>query len=459
MSEPFTFRRAKGKFNIGDWIRKKKELVDYRKALVERGFSDERATELLEGIISAQLTEGGNGYSKRFQARLDEVIRIREQLSDIYQKVMELPPGTQKLPPEIGVAQLKKLYAELETNLDALSRLNPKEAFDPADRITDVRALLDKLQGGTGEPVSPTPTAAIPRVPAPEGTRPRAARKPGRRGPRLPEDLAKLAGGDTRAQRGLRRLVERGHQNLLENLVEVFGENEESRQQARPVLHKLEELDDKQLDALSAIQRIEEDIGGLGRRESERSWYDILDFERSFRDDFLSLIGDLKDVVDEGLGEAIKMGLRPNISGNDIQGVLGVLFAAKQLKSEFPGGRMKFEVAADGRGIDIQVHASGRIIDVEVKTNLAGSPTVNKSQIKKDLIRHAADAWEDLLYRYAPAAGDLETVRKAMRELLQEPEVQAAWRRAGIPSLDTAQSMLEARLGASTERLVDYFNY
>ena len=174
----------------------------------------------------------------------------------------------------------------------------------------------------------------------------------------------------------------------------------------------------------------------------------------AWRDELLALTAQLYRFVDEGLDAALKRGLQG--PGTNIQGILGHFYAARTLRQQIPGARFRFEIPAPNREIDIQVLVGGRRIDVEVKTNLGLEPTINRRQIRRDLIRHIDDQFQDMLYLYAPQqSGNLQQVEEAMLRALQHPTVQAAWQQQGI-SLATVETWLRQRF---TQGLVSTFSY
>jgi hypothetical protein len=98
----------------------------------------------------------------------------------------------------------------------------------------------------------------------------------------------------------------------------------------------------------------------------------------------------------------------------------------------------------------------GRVIDVEVKTNLTGDASREASQMTKDLVRHAANGWNDMLYLYAPqSSGSLALVENAFMTLLETPEVRAACAAVGM-DLGKSQMTLAQRIA---QGLVDVFDY
>ena len=240
-------------------------------------------------------------------------------------------------------------------------------------------------------------------------------------------------------------LVKRGASKLVE---EVLDELAEYPEEARAVLRRLKRLSDRQLAGLDAIREADRATHGVVE------WQEVLDMPSAFRNDLLDLVADVKDSVRNGLAEAVARGMRAN--STDIQGVLGHFYAARTLKSRFPGALLDFEFEAVGREIDIRVVDKGRVIDVEVKTNLGVAPSVDTGQIANDLARHAADGWQDMLYMYAPQqSGNIERVQRAMVRLLKDPDVAQAISAAGMTT-DAAEKTLLQRF---IDGMVSTFEY
>ncbi|NQU23392.1 MAG: hypothetical protein HQ567_19095 [Candidatus Nealsonbacteria bacterium] len=246
-----------------------------------------------------------------------------------------------------------------------------------------------------------------------------AAAGPARQASVIPAEIAAMAQGDSKALSAAGRLQQGRRGVLVEALMDEAGEPKRYHL-GRQLLVKMNALSDKQLDALAALHEDDLHTGGLG----SDAWYDLLDMGSSaggkvFRDALLDLVGEIRDCVESGLASAVGRGLGGG--GMDIQGTLGQLYAARTLRTRFPGARLRFEVMEVGREIDIQMLHNGRKIDVEVKTNLGAKPSVDKGQIGKDLFNHAADRWENMLYLYAPQqASRLGQVKNAMLRVLDQ---------------------------------------
>ena len=255
-------------------------------------------------------------------------------------------------------------------------------------------------------------------------------------------------GGLLTAQSLVDELRKRGFDKLVDDVLEDMDAHPDL---AEHYLRRLQRLSDKELGALEAIRQADDATGGLG---AGRTWFDVLDLPPAFRRDLLALVADVKDSVRNGLAEAVGRGLRANAT--DVQGVLGHFYAARTLKARYPGAMFDFEVPGIGREIDIRMTHKGRVIDVEVKTNLGIEPSIDDVQIARDLARHAADGWNDMLYLYAPQqSGNVVRVQNAMLRLLETPEVTQALAALGI-DLATAQKTLTARFAQGLVALFDY---
>jgi hypothetical protein len=266
-----------------------------------------------------------------------------------------------------------------------------------------------------------------------------------RAGERAISDWVAAVSGSPRAQRGLDLLLQRGHEDLVAEIMDSPDQ--------LSIVHQLErasELTPKQLDGLAAIMRAEVDFGEAG---IER-WNDILDLHPAFRDPLLDLVADVSGTVDDGLDLAIK---RAFAGGQNVQGSLGHFYAVRTLRDRFPGARFRLEVGEANREIDIQMSYQGRRIDVEVKTNLGRRPSIDNSQIEKDLGAHIGDRWDDMLYLYAPQqAGNLASVERAMLRALERLD---AAKRLPMPLPDAEQLLRDRFADDPPWKLVDTFTY
>ena len=262
------------------------------------------------------------------------------------------------------------------------------------------------------------------------------------------DDLAEAVQGDAAARSGFERLARRGHDDLLDELLEDILPHDPGL--LRRDLRAIDALSDEQTGGLAILQRIDHELPAPHR------WFDVFDIPPEGRGALLELVARVAPSVDEeiGLARLVGRGLAP--PGTNIQGTLGHLWAARTLQRRFPGARLRFEVDLPGREVDIRMLRGGRQVDVEVKTNLGGRPSIDRRQIRRDLTRHADDGFEDLLYLYHPSlSGELESVRRAMRRAVRDPGVRRALRRQGIdPAL--AEAQLERALAAD---LVDVYQF
>jgi hypothetical protein len=259
--------------------------------------------------------------------------------------------------------------------------------------------------------------------------------------------LIRMIAGRPAAEQGYGRLLRGGHTRILNEIkTDIAPYNADL---ARVRLNQIGSLTDQQAQGLSAIEQAGR-LGNLGPYD----WGDVLNLHPNWRGDLLDLTAEVQGAVDAGLDLAIRRGLQG--PGTNIQGALGHFYAARTLLTRFPGSRLRFEIDAPSREIDIQMSTQGRTIDVEVKTNLGQAPTIAERQIRRDLIRHVGDQFQDMLYLYAPGqAGNLQAVHNAMLNQLQHADVLAALQQNGI-SLATAQAWLQQRFA---QGLVGTFNY
>jgi hypothetical protein len=253
-----------------------------------------------------------------------------------------------------------------------------------------------------------------------------------------------------RAQAGADRLLRGQHYSVLDELLDEHLDDNPAFLRKR--LSQIGELTDEQADGLAALCEASKHghMGGY----FDVNWDDALDLTPSLRDDLLTLSGQVRGSVDYGLdlvlGEALAA------TEQEMEGGLGHLHAIRTMQSRYPGCRMRCEIpVVDNRVVDIEVQFGGRRIDVEVKTNKK-APTIDREQIRKDLIRHVGDRFEDLLYLYAPErSGQLSDVEDAMMRSLKHRDVKAALQSKGIYPQD-AESWLRRRI---SEGLVDTYSF
>ncbi|MCP4259944.1 MAG: hypothetical protein GY774_20885 [Planctomycetes bacterium] len=317
----------------------------------------------------------------------------------------------------------------LDQYLDALVDLERRFPLDT--RATEYRQLIDRLERGETRAWIGLEDARRARV----------------GGERL-QGLQQVIVGNPGAEAGFDRLLRGRHNNVIDDLMEDVLPNNTAL--ARRRFEQVGNLTDEQAEGLAVIQRLD-DTGDIGLRTT---WGEVLDLDSAWRGDVLELTAQVHRFVDDGLDLALKRGLQG--PGSNVQGALGHLYAARTLQQQFPGARFKFEVPGPNREIDIQVSVGGRQIDVEVKTNLGLEPTISSRQIRRDIIRHIDDQFQDMLYLYAPQqAGNLHRVEDGMLRALQHTSVRAALQQRGI-SIATAENWLRHRFA---QGMVGIFNY
>lgn len=296
-----------------------------------------------------------------------------------------------------------------------------RQALPPASRNADFQRFLDRLRFGDAR--------AWLRL---EGGR-RAAS-----GGRSLAGVERVIKGDFLAGTGLRRLIRGRHDDLLDDLLDDMLDADPDLLQAQ--LARIGSLTDEETRGLALAHRVGEAIPG------PHGWSDLLDLDPAHRGELLALMARVQpSLADEaGMARLLGRGLAP--PSTNVQGTLGHLWAARTLQRRYPGARMRFEVEVAGREVDIRVTGSGRTVDVEVKTGLRSDPPISRRQIRRDLIRHLGDRFEDLLYLYHPGqAGVLEQVESTMIRALGHADVTPALSRAGI-SRATAEAWLRQRI-------------
>jgi hypothetical protein len=383
--------------------------------------------EVMDAAIAGRFTQA-------FRQRISQVT---EQLGAeyrlaVFRRVLELSPEALTRESTQGLEKLlsaSKADLSNEAILAILNRLNPNQ----------LRSFLESVNT-----LEPTMIGVLSRGNALEAlaNAPQLAMRVG-----SDAALIRMISGRLGAEQGYGRLLRGGHSRLLDEIKTEIAPH--SPNLARQRLDQIGSLTDQQAEGLAAIERAGR-LGDLGPHD----WGDVLDLHANWRGDLLDLTAQVQGSVDGGLDLAIRRGLQG--PGTNVQGALGHFYAARTLLGRFPGSRLRFEIEATSREIDIQVSTQGRTIDVEVKTNLGQSPSIAERQIRRDLIRHIGDQFQDMLYLYAPQqAGNLQAVRDAMLEALQHPSVQTALQQNGI-ALATAQAWLQQRF---TQGLVSTFNY
>ncbi len=409
------------------------EIVEALNRLASRG---RLAADELAGIVRTVPQGEGARFARAVRAIPEKALGPGGPASGDFLRALAGSPRRMDALLNIGYDSFAAVYRRtgpsaerLDEYQDALPDL--EQRLPPDTRATEFRRLLDGLERDD-------PQAWLTLEDA------RRARFGGQRLGGLQQVLA----GSPRAQAGFDRLVRGGHHSVIDDLVEDVLPHDPAL--ARRRFEQIGDLTDEQAEGLAVIQHLDE-TGDIGLRTT---WGEVLDLDPAWCDDLLELTAQIHRSVDSGLDAALKRGLQG--PGTNVQGTLGHLYAARTLQGQFPGARFRFEVPGPSREIDIQMSWSGRTVDVEVKTNLGLEPTINELQIRRDLIRHVGDQFQDMLYRYAPQqAGNLQEVRDAMLSALQHPTVQAALQQWGI-SMTTAETWLRQRFA---QGLVDTFSY
>jgi hypothetical protein len=150
----------------------------------------------------------------------------------------------------------------------------------------------------------------------------------------------------------------------------------------------------------------------------------VLDQPPDLRNHLLTTVKDVAPHTVEGLERTLHRFF------SDPQAGLGELLAARTVIQRYGGRDLRLGLLTHrqvgGRNIwrefDINAMINGRRVQVEVKTNLnqAYRPSFAKRQIIKDLVEHAPQQYNSLIYLYHPhVAANLESlVRKRMLKLI-----------------------------------------
>jgi hypothetical protein len=202
----------------------------------------------------------------------------------------------------------------------------------------------------------------------------------------------------------LERIQRGNHRNLLGEIDQI--ENPVVRDR---FLDQLADLTDRELRGMDEVVR-QNKIGGT------QDWADLLlELPAADRRSVLELVAEVGPRTTEGLDLALRRMLE--FGAMDIQGGIGQLLAARTMMRRFPGRSLRFEVSQVRREIDIVVDGT-LPIHVEVKTNLAGSASFSKNQVVKDLVTHAGNHYDDLIYLYHPSVrGELPSIGDRMLRL------------------------------------------
>jgi hypothetical protein len=206
------------------------------------------------------------------------------------------------------------------------------------------------------------------------------------------QQLAGASAAGRRPAYALERLKRANHRHLLHELDQI--EKPAARDH---LLDQLADLTDRELRGMDEVVR-QNKIGGT------QDWADLLlEFPAAERQSVLNLVADVGPHTSEGLDLA----LRPlfEFGTKNIQGGIGQLMAARTMMRRFPGRSLRFEVSQIRREVDIVVDGGSFPIHVEVKTNQTGSASYKKSQVVTDLVTHAGNHYDDLVYLYHPTVG------------------------------------------------------
>ncbi|UPJ53432.1 hypothetical protein IVB30_20210 [Bradyrhizobium sp. 200] len=234
------------------------------------------------------------------------------------------------------------------------------------------------------------------------------------------------------AELALARLQEGHHTALLEELNEIAAH--------QPALFRrraseLARLSDRELEGLEQIARLE---------EFTVDWADVLDGTSTWaaadRGELLGLIGDVAPHATEGMVDVLRgvfgIDAKSGVIMTKMQGSWGQLYAGRTLINR--GARnLRFELTHGAAGlrreVDIVADIGGRTVHVEVKTDIGGVPSFEEGQIIKDLVTHAPNRYDDLLYLYHPSTqGQLGALGQQMLGLFDRPAVQQLFNRNGL---------------------------
>lgn len=238
---------------------------------------------------------------------------------------------------------------------------------------------------------------------------------------------------------GLKRLEDGNYTHLLQYLDELQDATLSNAKAAR-----IAELPEKELRGLEHMAREYNEFS------THTDWIDMtLDIEPSTRRSLLELMDDVAPHTDEGLYKVLKDFYEGGVM--NLQGAHGQLNAGRTLLRRYPGRRLRFEVSAIRREIDIVVEGGPFPIKVEVKTNIndMGTPSFSLNQVRKDLVTHSQTGYQDLLYMYHPnVASQLEdAVRQRMLRLFDDPDATLVqWFQNNGYNMQQARQALESWL-------------
>jgi len=436
--------------NASDTLRKAELLSEF--AAKAGGLSDEvvwafnriashgqLSADGLTAIVIVIPAGEGSRFAQVVGAIPGQFFHAGEAASVHFLRTLAESPARMKALMDVGSGVFVSMYNRSALKADTVDQYlnalaNLERGFPANTRATEYRRLLDRLEAGDTRAWIELEDA-------------RRARFGGERLQGLPQVIV----GNPRAEAGFERLLRGGHDDLLEELVEEILPGDPAH--ARLLFEQIGELSDNQVEGLAVINLLDE-TGDIGHRFTHNVFDIFTTYDRNWRNELLELTGQIHHFVDDGFDLALKRCFQG--PGSNIQGLFGHLYAARTLQHQFPGARFRFELPGPKREIDIQVLWNGRRIDVEVKTNLGLEPSIIKSQIRKDLIRHIDDEFQDMRYLYAlQQAGKLGKVMDAMIDALNHRTVRAELRRRGISSA-TAETRLRQRF---VEGLVNTFDY
>ena len=152
----FRFRGVLSDVDIQNLVATQPRLSLFRERLEAQGVRPQRARTLVERLVVAALDDFGSNYEGVLSHHIDAIVRIREEISTKYERVLELSSES-PFPSDLQANDLQRLFNELEGHLDAVSGRSPIRHLEGADSIdTPTANLIVGDQGTVSQTQSPT---------------------------------------------------------------------------------------------------------------------------------------------------------------------------------------------------------------------------------------------------------------------------------------------------------------
>jgi hypothetical protein len=133
-----------------------------------RPLGQRRARRAISVLLLRTLHHLGTDYTERFDANIERVARLRDELQNRYERVLELfrpgAPRLHSLPPELAPQSINSLFAELERALDDLESQSSRQGLQDAMSHVDHSVVLHEIaeaEAGADVEAAPAPDLGL----------------------------------------------------------------------------------------------------------------------------------------------------------------------------------------------------------------------------------------------------------------------------------------------------------